>query len=70
MCPATLQGGRADKGGVCVLGPLRCQIPGPSRAAGTQADRALRPGRGNDEEGISGKRIDTNERLKVEHPGD
>lgn len=51
MRATTLQRGRADKGRVGVPGPLRGQIPGPSREAGTQADRAVRPGRGNDEEG-------------------
>lgn len=40
-------------------GPLRGQIPRPSRKAGTQADRALRPGRGNDEEVGCGQRIET-----------
>lgn len=59
MCAAALQGGRADQGRVGLPGPLRGQIPGPSREAGTQADGALRPGRGSDEEGSCGERIET-----------
>lgn len=56
---ATLQGAGADEGRVGVPGSLRGQIPGPPWEAGTQADRALRPGWGNDEEGSSGERIET-----------
>lgn len=55
--PAVLQGGGADEGRVGVSGPVRGQIPGPSREAGTQADGALCPGRGNDEEGGHGQRL-------------
>ena len=40
-------------------GPLCSQVPGPTREAGTQADRALGPGRGNDEEGSCRERIET-----------
>jgi len=56
---ATLQGGGAIQGRGRVFGPLRGQIPGPPREAGAQAHRALRPGRGDDEEGDRGKRIET-----------
>lgn len=70
MRTATLQGGRADEGRVGVPGPLRGQIPGPSREAGTQTDRAVRPGRGSDEEGSCGERIETLMKgNKVEHRG-
>lgn len=40
-------------------GPLCGQIPGPARETGAEADRALRPGRRNDEEGGFGERIKT-----------
>lgn len=40
-------------------GPLRGQIPGPSREAGTQADGAVGPGRGADEESSCGERLNT-----------
>lgn len=59
MCPASLQGGGADEGRVGVPGPLCGQIPGPSREAGTQTDRAVGPGRGDDEEGGCGQRVET-----------
>lgn len=59
VCATTLQGGGADEGGVGVPGPLRGKIPRPPREAGTQTDRALRPGRGNYEEGSSRERIET-----------
>lgn len=59
VCAATLQGGGVDKGRVGVSGPLCGQIPGPSWEAGTQADRALRPGWGVDEESSCGQRIKT-----------
>lgn len=59
MRPATLQGGGADQGRVGLLGSLRGQIPGPSREAGTQADGAVGPGRGDDEEGGGRERIET-----------
>lgn len=55
----TLQGGGADKGRGGVFGPLCGQIPGPSWEAGTQADGALRPGWGVDEESSCGQRIKT-----------
>lgn len=65
MRTATLQGGGADKGRVRVPGPLRGQIPGPSRAAGAQADGALSPGRGDDEEGGRRERIETAMKKKL-----
>lgn len=68
VCAATLQRGRVDKGWIGMSGPLCSQIPGSSREAGTQADRALRPGWGNDEEGGCGERIGTSmKRSHVKH---
>lgn len=57
--PTTLQGSGADEGRVCVPGPLRVQVPGPSRETGTEAHRALCAGRGNYEESSGGEWIET-----------
>lgn len=49
-------------------GSLCSQIPGSSREAGTQADRALCPGWGDDEEGGCGERIGASmKRNHVKH---
>lgn len=70
VCAATLQRSGVDQGRSGLSGPLRSQIPGSSREAGTQADRALSPGWGNDEEGGHGEWIKAlMRRSHVKHYG-